>query len=69
MVDRKKFAPEKVLEDWREMIQAVPHMNEGELKAAIEAEVSGARRKDFIIRLHRRYNKLRGERELEEYLT
>lgn len=69
MVERKKYTPEKVLENWRELLEALPHMNEEELRVAVEAEASGARRKDFIIRLHRRYNKLRSERELEEILT
>jgi len=64
-----KYTPEKVLENWRELLEALPHMDEDELKAALDAEVSGARRKDFIVRLHRKYNKLRSERELEEMLT
>jgi len=66
---KKSYPPDRVLADWRELIQALPHMDEQELKAALDHESSGARRKDFITRLHRRYNKLRGERELEELLT
>lgn len=66
---KKDYTPRKVLENWREMLEALPHMDEKELKAALDAEVTGERRKDFITRLHRRYNKLRSERELEEYLT
>lgn len=69
LMPKGNFPPEKVLKDWRELIQAIPLMDEEELKAALNVEVSGERRKDFIIRLHRRYNKLRSERELEELLT
>lgn len=64
-----KYTPAAVLENWRALLEALPNMNEEELKSALNEEVSGERRKDFITRLHRRYNKLRSERELEEMLT
>jgi hypothetical protein len=67
--DREKFKADVVLANWRGMLEALPHMNEKELRAALDKEVGGERRGDFIKRLHRRYNKLRSERELEEYLT
>lgn len=69
MVKKKVYQPEEVLANWRELLEALPHMDESELKAALDKEVGGERRGDFIKRLHRRYNKLRSERELEEYLT
>lgn len=69
MQERERYSPKRVLANWRELMEALPHMNEKELKAALEEEVSGERRKDFMMRIHRRYNKLRSERELEEYLT
>jgi hypothetical protein len=64
----ERYAPARVLENWKEMMEALPYMNEDELLACLKRELKGERRKDFIVRLHRRYTKLRSERELEEYL-
>ena len=64
---REKYAPEKVLQTWATVMQAIVYMNEDELKAALEAELEGQRRKDIILRLHRKFNRLRGEREMKEY--
>jgi hypothetical protein len=45
-------------------------MNEAELLASLKAELKreGPKRVDFITRLHRKYSRMRQERELEEYL-
>lgn len=64
-----RYKPETVLANWRELMEALPHMNEDELELALKKELDGERRADFIRRLHRKFNKLRSERELEEYLT
>lgn len=66
---REHFSPNVVLENWNELIKALPQMNEPELKRALAVEVGNDRRKDFILRLHRRYTKLRQSRELKEYLA
>lgn len=66
---REKYAPLVVLFSWRELLEALPYMNEYECKAALDEEVSkpkGDRRWDMIERLHRRYCRLRQEREIDE---
>jgi len=68
---REQYAPLVVLANWRELLQALPNMNEEELKAALATEVGRhkpERRGDFIKRLYTRYNRLRAERELAEYM-
>lgn len=66
---RAQYKPDKVLANWRRLVRAIPKMNEKELTEALEVETVGEKRLDFIRRLHRRLNKIRGERELEEHLT
>lgn len=66
---RERYAPERVLENWRNVIEALPHMNEDELQEALEEEVETKKRADVIRRLHARYTKVRQERELQEYLS
>lgn len=66
---RERYSPARVLSNWRELVEAIPHMNEDELRVALDHEVHGEKRQDFIVRLHRRYTKVRQERELEEYLS
>lgn len=67
---RQRYAPERVLTDWRQVNQALPEMNEAELLAALREESSRLeKRKDVIVRLHRRFTKVRQERELQEYLS
>ena len=69
---RDKYAPEKVLADWRTMNGVLTDMNEAELLAAIKEEASrppDERRKDVLYRLHRRYCRVRQAREIEEYMA
>lgn len=68
METRPKFAPDVVLTNWRKLMAALPKMNERELKKALDSELDGAKRKDFINRLHRKYTKLKREREMQEML-
>lgn len=68
---RERYLPETVMSNWRELMEAIPNMNEDEVAAALSLEVKrpkGDRRGDFIIRLHRKLTKLRAERELAEYM-
>lgn len=65
------YEAKEVLESWRSVLQALPHMSESELLAALEVEAARSkeeRRVDVIVRLHRKYGKLRQERELQEML-
>lgn len=66
---RAKYSPETVLSNWSELIRKVGRMNEEELRASLDKEVHGEKRQDFVLRLHRRYSKLRARRELSEYLS
>jgi hypothetical protein len=69
---RPRFAPDVVLESWRTVNEALTNMTEDELFASIAEEVSkpiAHRRADVVHRLHRRYCKLRQERELNKYLS
>lgn len=63
---RSKYGPDKVIVNWRSLRKALPRMNEPELLASLREEVHGERRKDFIVRLHRKYARYRQERELRE---
>lgn len=68
---RKAYSPDEVLAGWREMRQAIPYMNETELKKALDEEMAKPdedRRGDIVLHLHRRYSKLRQKRELAELL-
>jgi len=66
---RTKYSPETVLTTHRDLMQAIVHMTEDELLAALKEEVARPdKRKDVIERLHRKYTRIRKERELEEYL-
>jgi transposase-like protein len=54
---RASYAPEVVMTDFRTLMQAMPHMNEDELRAALVLEVSrpkSDRRNNLIELLHRR---------------
>lgn len=52
---------------WRDAVANVSKMTENEIQSAIEAEKCLPEpRRDVLIRLHRRYSKLRQERELIE---
>lgn len=68
---RPNYEPEKILsEGWRAILEALPYMTEAELKAAIDKEsTSDERRIDVIVRLHRRYSRVRQEREIQELLS
>ncbi len=53
------------------MIDMISEMNETELKKALDVEAAKPRkerREDIIHRLHRRFSKVRQERELQELL-
>lgn len=54
---------------WQSIVDALPSMNEKQLRRALAKEVSGPKRKDVIVRLHRRFTKIRQQRELTEYLA
>lgn len=68
---RDRYTPERVLENHRELSQALPHMNEAELEAALKVErkrKGEEKRKDFLLRLHRKYTRFRQEREFKELM-
>lgn len=63
---RAQFAPRTVLESWRVLIDKLPGMNIREVKAALRHEKKAGKRKDVLMRLHRRLSTLRTERERTE---
>jgi hypothetical protein len=63
---REKYKPDKVLETWASMMQALPYLNEAELEAAVIQEAAGEKRSDVIVRLHRRFTRIRQRREFQE---
>jgi hypothetical protein len=50
-------------ESWRGLLVDLPKLTEDELRVAINIEVVGPCRKNFIERLHMRYTKVRATRE------
>ncbi len=69
---RKRYKPKQVLETWRELLRSISKMNEAELKAALDDEMAkheADRRKDVVVRLHRRYNKVKSQRERKEMIS
>lgn len=63
----KKFSPKDVLEtDWSTFTKALPRMDEDELKAALDYEVTHQNRKAYVFRLHRKYNMVRYGNEKEK---
>lgn len=72
---KAKVAAAKIsesLETWRTMMDSITKMSEAELEAALNQEISKPKeeqRQDLIVRLHRRFTRIRKERELEEYLS
>jgi len=69
---REQYKADVVLATWRDLLESIPYMNEAELLAALEQETSkpkAERRVDIVERIHRRYSRMRQDRELQEYLA
>ena len=66
---RPEFGPDKVLNEltWEQFSAAVPKMNESELLHALNREHQAKRRTAYLLRLHRKYNQVRYNREQREY--
>lgn len=64
---QEQYPPKKVLVNWNALAKALPHMSEKELTRALSVELHGKRRKDFVLRLHRKSARLRKIREYTEY--
>ena len=72
-VETKKLAKTNVfrlnlLDNWMELNATAKDMGEDELAALIIAERKGQCRPNILLRLHGRYNKLRGLREKSEIM-
>ena len=57
------------LASWQTINKVAKDMNEADLKATLNRELVGNRRKDICVRLHQTYSKLRAAREREELLA
>lgn len=67
----RPFKIDEVMETHRSLMARITKMTEGQLHQALKAEVRkprAERRDDVIIRLHRKFTRIRKERELREYL-
>lgn len=68
-INRKVRPVAKRVKNWRTLLKALPKMTEEELANALKLEANkpkGKRRQDVILRLHRRYSKVRQAREFKE---
>jgi hypothetical protein len=54
------------ISNWKVLNKRISTMSEVDVKGAINRELVGNRRKDIVKRLHQRFCKLRGQRELME---
>jgi hypothetical protein len=59
---------QEVLRTWRTLVPAITTLSEAEAQRCIELESEGEQRRDFLMRLHGRYSRLRYERELHTLL-
>lgn len=57
------------LQSWELLNNHISDMNETELKTALSTETQFNRRKQFIIRIHARYCKVRNARERADLLA
>jgi hypothetical protein len=66
------MAPKKSIDDmtWMELQAKVmsKSVTEAELLSLLEAEKTGRKRSQYLLRLHSRYNVLRGQRERKDLL-
>ena len=51
------------LTNWGSLNKVINQMNEVEVKTALDIEIKNSKRKQFILRLHRRFCMLRNKRE------
>ena len=68
-INRKARPVAKRVKNWRTMLKSLPNMTEEELAKALRLEADKPkeeRRQDVILRLHRRYCKVRQTREFKE---
>lgn len=55
------------LESWHALQTRIHDLNEKELQALIDRELKGQRRRNMVLRLHMKLNKLRYAREKKAY--
>lgn len=58
----------EALESWAQLNKLIPSMSEEEVLSALNIEKTHAKRKQTLLRLHRRYCMLRTTREREELM-
>lgn len=56
------------MKTWKDLNEAVRDADEGRCKLLLEAEKKGKRRKQFLMRIHSRLNKVRADRERAELM-
>ena len=63
-MNQKKIT--EVLSDWPTLLGFMRTCSEDEAAALLKAEKEGACRRTMLLRIHQRYNVMRGRREREE---
>jgi len=63
-MNQKKIS--EVLADWPTLLAFIKTCSEEDAAALLEAEKAGAQRRTMLLRIHQRFNLLRGRREREE---
>jgi hypothetical protein len=67
MLDSRMLA--LTLESWIGLNETLKACDEGAAKQLLEAETNGRARRQFLLRIHSRLNKLRAQRERQELLS
>lgn len=62
-------ADNALLANWATLNDSIMDLGEEQVKRLLDAEVTGQRRTQFMLRLHGRYNVLRAQRERTEMLA
>lgn len=60
---------EPIEEKWNDLNEKLKTCSEEEAKELLEREVATKKRPYIIMRIHNRYNRIRADRELKEYLS
>lgn len=65
---RPKKELRAILANWRALVDGITSLTEEEALWCLNEELATKRRKNMVARLHGRFNRLRGERELQGHI-
>lgn len=65
---KKAISLDEVLyKDWTTFTKLLPKLDEEQLREALTRELGKSHRKEYVFRIHRKYNQVRYKREQREY--